>query len=173
MKVWSQLDPHLLGYIDIWTRPSSRGQLEKPSNFLFHDQFYHATNFRILETLQQYVMRMINELLPRKIGVFFLAHLDEVRHPQRGHFGRFSLSHGASNMCTSFSPNLFCLLLHNHHLVLRGKNHTQIGHHMWKILAPTFWVTHGTASQKKQCQTNKNSYMLELWGFYMLFWPTW
>ena len=75
---------------------------------------------------------------------FFWAIFDEVRHPQswRGHmrsFWKISLFHGASNMYTTCFPNPSNQVVHNCHLVLRGKKPpTQIGHHMWKILAPTF-----------------------------------
>ena len=59
----------------------------------------------------------------------------------------------------------------------KGKCPTYIVHHMWKILAfkcgSYIGATHGTTSQTIICQPNTYFDMLGLWGFYILFWPTW
>ena len=73
----------------------------------------------------------------KKLG--FFQQLDEVCHLQswRGHMRsiwRISLFHGSRNMCTRFFPHPSGELSP----CLEGKNPTQIGHHMWKILAHTF-----------------------------------
>ena len=83
-----------------------------------------------------------NELLP-KIWVFLeqiwmKSVTLKVGGVTWGHFGRFPLFHGASNMCTRFFPNPSGQVVHNLHLVQMRKKPTHIGHHMWKILAPKF-----------------------------------
>jgi hypothetical protein len=88
-----------------------------------------------------------------------------------GHFGRSPLFHGASNMCNKFFPNPSNQVLHYLHLVLRGNNPTQIGHHMWNILAPKFgsciWATHENAPQNNKCQPNKK--VLHAWSMRFLY----
>jgi hypothetical protein len=93
-------------------------------------------------------------------------------------WGDFPFFHGARNMCTKFFPNLACWFVHNRHLVLKGKIKPTICERYWLLnLALKFWLlnfgsyiwaTHGTASQNKQCQPNKKSYMLGVCRFYML-----
>ena len=92
--------------------------------------------------------------------------------------GDFLFLHWASNMCTnSFSKSIWLSYAQPSPCPKGTKNPTQIGHHMWKILASKFgsyiWATLGTTSQNKECQSNIKFYMLGIWGFYMLFWPTW
>ena len=129
-------------------------------------------------------MWMTNELLP-KIWVFG-ANLDEVHHPQswRGHMRSFSeISHFSTEQATCahmiFLPNPSSQVEHKRHLVLRTKKKTPpklgiICERYWLLnLPPTFGQHMGTTSQNKQCQPNKNFYMLGIWGFYMLFLPTW
>jgi hypothetical protein len=84
---------------------------------------------------------------------YFLRNLDEVGHSQScslratwGHFGRFLIFHGASNMCTNvFQIHVVKLYTKLSHCPTR-KNPTQIGHQMSKILAPKFgsyiWAAH-------------------------------
>ena len=72
-------------------------------------------------------------------------------------FERFSLFHGARNMCIYCVPNPSGQVVHNHHLVLRGgKIPIQSGHHMWKILAPTYRQLMGPRRKTSKCQPNKN-----------------
>ena len=59
-----------------------------------------------------------------------------------------------------FFPNLSSRVVHNHHLVLRGKPHPNWALYVKDILAPKILATHRTASQNKQCQPIKKSYML-------------
>ena len=102
-------------------------------------------------------MWMTNELLS-KIWVF----LNEVRHPQswRGHMRSFWEDF------PFFMEQATCALIffldpssqgvHNHHLVLRGKYPTQIGHHMWKIPAPKLAPTFGQHMEPPPQPSNAN-----------------
>ena len=120
---------------------------------IFHSMtiFGHATNFRKLVTFSQYVAWLTNELLPRIWG--FLRKFrwslspSKLKGPRWGEFGRFSLFHGASNMCTHFiPPNPSSQVVHNHHLVLREKNSTRIAHYMWKDIGSHSRKHHKVAS---------------------------
>ena len=87
------------------------------------------------------------------------------------HFGIFILWLRVNNMCTKKIPNASGQVMHNYHLVLSKKNPTQIGHHVWKALAPKFRQLMGPPPKKRNSKLcNKNFYMLGAWGFYMLFW---
>jgi hypothetical protein len=54
---------------------------------------------------------------------------------------------------------------------LKGKNPTQIGHHMWKILAPKFGQHTKPPPKNKKCQPNRKSHMLGVWEFICYFGP--
>ena len=132
--------PHFLGQIDIWTGSSSRGQLEKTLKLFISWPFQLCHNFEKGGNFALTCYVDNKWATPKKLD-FFKANLDEVHHPQSwraiwGHFfWRFPRFHGASNMCSNFLPNPSNQVVHNHHLVLRGKKKpTQIGHHMWKII---------------------------------------
>ena len=82
------------------------------------------------------------------------------------------------NMCTRFFLNPSGQVVHDYHLVLREKNPTQIGHHMWVILAPNLAPPFEQHMESPPKTSNANltkflTCMLKIWGFYILFWSTW
>ena len=127
-------------------------------------------------------MWMTNELLLKKLGVFFFSKVrwspspSKVEGPHEVILWDFPfLMEQATCALISFLFQIHPvkLYMHNHHLILRGKNPTQVGHHMWKILASKFWsyiwATLATASKNKQCQLNKKSTCLEFVVFICYF----
>ena len=70
-------------------------------------------------------------------------------------FGRFSLFHGASNMCTNCFPNPSGQVVHKHHLGLRGKKpHSNCASYV-KDIGSYIQTTHGSTSQIKQMPTSQ------------------
>ena len=126
-------------------------------------------------------MWMTNELLPK--SWVFLSKFRWSLSPSKleGHM-RSSLGgfpffiEQATCTLVFFLPNPSGQVVHNHHLVLRGKKNTHsYWHHMWKITSPKFasyiWAAHVTASQNKQYQPNKNVTCLEYEVFICYFGP--
>jgi hypothetical protein len=68
-------------------------------------------------------------------------------------------------------------VVHNRQLALRKKYPTKLGiicERYWLLnLVPKFGQHMESPPKHKQCQPNKTSNMLKVWGFYILFWPTW
>ena len=123
---------YLLGQIDIWTWPSSKGQLEDNSNFYVSwpfqscHKFFLKFHFMIVGNFAIICYVDVKWVTPKKSGVFWENRWRN--HPLGwratwGHFGRFPFLHGASNMCSNFIffPNPSSQAVHNHHLVLRKK----------------------------------------------------
>ena len=155
---------YLLGHVDIGTRPSSGGQLKIFISWPF--QSFHK--FHIVGNFAK-VCYVDDEWATPKILGFGEKFRWSPSGATWGHFGRFPFFHGASNMCTKFFSNPSGQVMYNHHHVLRRKKNP---HPNWaayvKDISSYIWATHGTASQKKQCQPIKKSYMLGVWGFNML-----
>ena len=118
---------------------------------------------------------MLCELLLENRGI--LMKFREFHHPQSwrvawGHFGVFTLWLGSKqHVHYTFFPNPFSEVVHNYHLVLKEYNlfikkkppkPDIICERYWLLI----WIAHGTASQNKQCQTNKKHHPTPIDTFY-------
>jgi len=134
------IGPHFLGQFNIWTWPLSRGNYKKIEifvtwPFLSCYKFFKICNFSI--TCYMGEKGVTFEHLGSLSKFRWSPSSSKLEGPHKVILGDFPFFMEEAT-CTLISPNSIWSSYAQPSPWSKGKNSTQIGHHMWKILASKF-----------------------------------